>query len=396
MQYGGIFAKPNSLSMTLFVSQDQFGMLNSLTLMGFVSLRFWDPLFRQLDSPRAIFVPERSTSFFPLSMWLISVPLLYAGFTMDAPGGEFETNNVLARMRKQTLQIAEHFRHFDEFLDSDMLLKAFSLLAPSASGLFLVVTRHVKCPFTHARTFRLCRWAALFRLPPNLANARQANQPPEVRCHYCRSSRRPLDLGGAKAIIPDDRWEREAHVPWFHAFCSRQGFQLFQISVIPLHVFGAPPRIVKIRPPLPSPLGEHDEVDQFRQGTGEASCQSWRTCKVCLSVCACVSWCVDCFGLGLKHLWLFWPRKETPDRNWLALVTISRRDTSWPLRTRTTADFFLRGAGVAVWKQVSASVLVSWSSTTCVVLRSWRNKLNCFNINENSFEIRLSNWLHYY
>ena len=70
--------------------------------------------------------------------------MVFPGMAQDDPGGSLETTNVMTRIRKQTLQIAEHFRHFDDFLDSDTLLEACSLLAPSESGLFLVVSRNKK------------------------------------------------------------------------------------------------------------------------------------------------------------------------------------------------------------------------------------------------------------
>jgi hypothetical protein len=186
--------------------------------------------------------------------------MVFLAMEPDVPGGPVERSNTFASFRKQTLQIAEHFRDFDDFLDSDTLLEACSLLHPAETGLFLVVTPNEKLPYLHARTFRLSRWTAFFRLPPN---AWQASQPREVRCHLCCSRGWPLHLGGARRSIQRDRAEREAHVPWFHAFISCQGFQLFQGSTVPLHVFGASPRIVKIRPSFSSALGEHDEIDQL-------------------------------------------------------------------------------------------------------------------------------------
>jgi hypothetical protein len=74
----------------------------------------------------------------------------------NAPGGTVERNNVFTSCRKKTLQIADHFRHVNHFLDSEILLQACRLLAPCESGLFLVESQHEIFPFMIDRTSKLC------------------------------------------------------------------------------------------------------------------------------------------------------------------------------------------------------------------------------------------------
>ena len=147
----------------------------------------------------------------------------------NAPGDTLSTTNVFPRIRKQTLQIAEHCRQFDDILDSVTWLRACRLLAPSESGLTLGVTRNEKFTYLRARTFRLCRWAAVFSLLPN---ARQALQPAGARCQNCLFSTRPLCLDEANSRIQRARAEREAHLPWYHAFLCRQSLDLLQVWAI--------------------------------------------------------------------------------------------------------------------------------------------------------------------
>jgi hypothetical protein len=95
------------------------------------------------------------------------VGIVYSAMEQNATRGTVAKNNVFTSVRKQAWQIAEHFRHFHDFLDSDTLLQACRWLATYETGLFLVVTRHEIFPFKIDRTFKPCRWAALFRLRPN-------------------------------------------------------------------------------------------------------------------------------------------------------------------------------------------------------------------------------------
>ena len=144
----------------------------------------------------------------------------------NAPRATVKPTNVFPRIRKQTLQIAEHCRQFDDILDSVTMLRACRLLAPSESGLTLGVTRYEKFPYLRARTFRLCLSSAVSRL---LHNARQALQPAGARCRNCLFRTRPLCLDEANRRIQRDRAGREANLPRYPAFLCRQSLDLIQV-----------------------------------------------------------------------------------------------------------------------------------------------------------------------